>query len=101
MHAGLIREQESQITGPVRTMHLTEQGRAALTPREILCPRAQRKRRNWRSISHRSADAFPRLDYTRRVATYRRTRGFRSDFAGLSVLVYRCRCSYLRGDHKP
>jgi hypothetical protein len=34
MRAGLIREQDpGTITGPVRTMHLTEQGRAALTPR--------------------------------------------------------------------
>jgi DNA-binding PadR family transcriptional regulator len=33
MRAGLIREQETEFTGPVKTMHLTEQGRAALTPR--------------------------------------------------------------------
>jgi hypothetical protein len=33
MRAGLIREQETEITGAVRTMHLTERGRAALMPR--------------------------------------------------------------------
>jgi hypothetical protein len=53
MRAGLIREQETEISpGSVRTVHLTEQGHAALE----FVPAFAEQRRNRRSISERKAN---------------------------------------------